>query len=98
MFLLVERTVPLSLVHVLLVRRARDQTDVQADGHEYQQHKVDEERCGHVRGRFNVSVGVDECFGERVGDRVGEGVRVDAQGVHPCLPVLGFCCGQRAEF
>lgn len=83
---------PFTLVHVLLVLCARDQTDVQADGHQYQQHKIDEERCGHVHDRFNVGVGVDECFG----DRVGEGVRVDAPGVSTCLPVLGFCCGQRA--
>lgn len=85
---------PLALVHVLFVLRSRNQPDVQADGHQYQQDKIDEERCGHVHGRFNVSVGVDECFG----GRVGEGVRVDAHGVSTCLPVLGFCCGQRAVF
>lgn len=83
---------PFALVHVLFMLCSRDQTDVQADGHKYQQHKVDEERCGHVRGRFNVSVGVNESFGERI----GEGVRVDAHGVSTRLPVLRFCCGQRA--
>jgi hypothetical protein len=34
--------VPLALLHMSFVLSARDQTDEQANGHEHQQHQVDE--------------------------------------------------------
>jgi hypothetical protein len=36
------RTVPFALLYVSFVLSARDQTDEQADGHEHQQHQVNE--------------------------------------------------------